>query len=228
MAVTMVTGASGGIGSALVGRLRRRGDEVIAVGRDAETLKQLDARPVVLDLTRPAAVAPTIEALGLTELDVLVHCAGVIELGPVADTPHQVWTEHLTVNLVAAAEVTRSCLPALRRARGHVVFLNFHSGHSGAPGWAAYAASKHGLRSLADTLREEEDRNGVGVTSVYPACTATSMQRKLREGHGRRYRPEAYVQPETVADLICQALQAPADARVTELTVMMSSQRAAR
>ncbi len=228
MTVTMVTGASGGIGSAVVRRLRRRGDDVLALGRDPDKLKQLDARPVVVDLTRPAAVAPAIEALDLTGLDVLVHCAGVIELSPVADAPHQLWTEHLMVNLVAAAEVTRACLPALRRARGQVVFVNFHSGHSGAPGWAAYAASKHGLRALADTLREEEDRNGVGVTSVYPACTATSMQRKLREGHGRRYRPETYVQPETLADLICQAVQAPADARVTELTVTMSSLRAAR
>ncbi len=228
MTVTMVTGASGGIGSAVVSRLRQRGDDVIALGRDGDKLKQFDARPVVVDLTRPAAVAPAIEALALTELDVLVHCAGVIELSPVADTPHQVWTEHLMVNLVAAAEVTRSCLPALRRAKGHVVFVNFHSGHNGTPGWSAYAASKQGLRALADALREEEDRNGVGVTSVYPACTATSMQRKLREGHGRRYRPEAYVQPETVAELICQAVQAPVDARVTELTVTMSSLRAAR
>jgi NAD(P)-dependent dehydrogenase (short-subunit alcohol dehydrogenase family) len=226
--LTMVTGASGGIGSAVVRRLRQRGDEVIAVGRDAEKLKQLDARPVVVDLSRPAHLGPAVDALALTELDALVHCAGVIELGPVADTPHQVWTEHLTVNLVAPAELTRGCLPALRRAKGQVVFVNFHDGHPGAPGWAAYAASKQGLRALADTLREEEDRNGVGVTSLYPACTATEMQRRLREGHGRRYRPEAYVRPETVAELICQALSVPADARVTELTVTMSSLRAAR
>lgn len=228
MTVTMVTGASGGIGSAVVRRLRHRGDDVIALGRDAEKLKQLDARPVVVDLTDPAAIGPAIEALDLDELDVLVHCAGVIGLSPVAEAPPEAWTEHLMVNLVAPAEVTRACLPALRRATGHVVFLNFHSGHSGTPGWAAYAASKHGLRALADTLREEEDRHGVGVTSVYPACTATPMQRALREGHGRRYRPEAYIQPETVADLICRAIQVPADARVTELTVTMASLRAAR
>jgi NADP-dependent 3-hydroxy acid dehydrogenase YdfG len=228
MAVAMVTGASGGIGSAVVSRLRQQGDEVIAVGRDPDKLKQLDARPVAIDLTDPAAVAPAIEALALSELDVLVHCAGVIETSPVADTPYRMWTEHLMVNLVGPAEITRCCLPALRQAKGHVVFLNFHSGHSGTPGWAAYAASKDGLRTLADTLREEEDRYGVGVTSVYPACTATPMQRRLREGHGRRYRPEAYVQPETLAELICHAVQVPADARVTELTVTMASLRAAR
>ena len=132
------------------------------------------------------------------------------------------------MNLVAAAEVTRCALPALRQAQGHVVFLNFWDGHGVMPGWGPYAASKYGLRALADALRAEEERNGVGVTSIYPACVATELQRAVREGHGRRYRPELYIQPETVAELIFQAASAPRDARVTELTVTMASPTKAR
>jgi NADP-dependent 3-hydroxy acid dehydrogenase YdfG len=109
-----------------------------------------------------------------------------------------------------------------------VVFVNFWEGHAVYPGWGPYAASKYGLRALADALRAEEERHGVGVTSVFPACTATDLQRKLREANGRRYRPELYIQPATVAELIFQAAGAPRDARVAELTVTMASPSKAR
>jgi NAD(P)-dependent dehydrogenase (short-subunit alcohol dehydrogenase family) len=228
MKTTIVTGATGGVGAQVVRRFRERGDEVIAVGRDPEKVKALDARPAIVDLAHPEDIAAALEPVLCGGIDVLVHCAGTMSATPVADTPAAMWLDHLMVNLVAAAEVTRCALPALRQSRGHVVFVNFWDGHGVQPGWGPYAASKYGLRALADALRAEEERHGVGVTSIYPACIATEMQRALREQHGRRYRPESYIQPATVADLIFQAAGAPRDARVTELTVTMASLAAAR
>lgn len=227
MTTTIVTGATGGIGSAVVRRFRERGDDVVALGRDAEKVKMLDARPAIVDLGRPEDIAAALNPALPDEVDVLVHCAGTMSATPIGDTPVTAWLDQLTINLVAAAEVTRCALPALRRAHGHVVFVNFWEGHGVQPGWGPYAASKYGLRALADALRTEEERHGVGVTSIYPACTATEMQRVLREQHKRRYRPEFYLQPATVADLILQATSAPPDARVTELTVTMPSPTAA-
>lgn len=228
MKTTIVTGATGGIGAAVVRRFRDRGDEVIAVGRDPEKTKALDARPVIVDLARSDGIATALLPVLPEAVDVLVHCAGRMDTGAVGDLPPAAWLDHLTVNLVAAAEVTRCALPALRRSRGHVVFVNFWDGHGVQPGWGPYAASKYGLRALADALRAEEERRGIGVTSIYPACTATQMQRALREQHRRRYRPELYIQPATVAELIFQAAGAPRDARVNELTVTMASPSAAR
>jgi NAD(P)-dependent dehydrogenase (short-subunit alcohol dehydrogenase family) len=228
MSTTIVTGATGGIGTAVVRRFRDRGDDVIAVGRDPEKVKALDVEPVIVDLARPDGIATALGPVLPEAVDVLVHCAGRLSTGLVGDLPPDAWIDHLTVNLVAAAEVTRCTLPALRRAAGHVVFVNFWDGHGVLPGWGPYAASKYGLRALADALRVEEEKHGIGVTSIYPACTATELQRALREQHGRRYRPEMYVQPETVAELIFQAAGAPRDARVTELTVTMASPSKAR
>lgn len=228
MKTTIVTGASGGIGAAVVRRFRDRGDEVIAVGRDPEKLKALDARPAVVDLARPDDIAAALRPVLPETADVVVHCAGRLNTGVVGELPPAAWIDELTVNLVAAAEVTRCALPALRRAQGHVVFMNFWDHGAVQPGWGPYAASKFGLRALADALRVEEERHGIGVTSIYPACTATGLQRELRESHGRRYRPELYVQPATVAELIFQAASAPPDARVTELTVTMASPSRAR
>jgi NAD(P)-dependent dehydrogenase (short-subunit alcohol dehydrogenase family) len=228
MTTTIVTGAAGGIGTAVVRRFRERGDEVIAVGRDAEKIKALDARPAVVDLARSDEIAAALVPALPETVDVLVHCAGRMSTGAVGDLSPAVWTEHLAVNLVAAAEVTRCALPALRRAQGHVVFVNFWEAHGVQPGWGPYAASKYGLRALADALRAEEERSGIGVTSINLACTATELQRALREEHGRRYRPELYIQPATAAELIFEAATAPRDARVIELTVTMASPAKAR
>jgi NADP-dependent 3-hydroxy acid dehydrogenase YdfG len=228
MTTTIVTGATGGIGTAVVRRFRDRGDEVIAVGRDPEKVKALDARPAITDLAQPGSIAAALAPVLPEAVDVLVHCAGTMITGAVGDLLPAAWLGQLTLNLVAAAEVTRCALPGLRRAGGHVVFVNFWDGHGVLPGWGPYAASKYGLRALADALRAEEERHGIGVTSIYPACTATELQRALREGHGRRYRPDLYLQPATVAELIFQAATAPRDARVTELTITMASPSKAR
>ncbi|MCI0686572.1 MAG: SDR family oxidoreductase [Sporichthyaceae bacterium] len=222
MAVIMMTGASGGIGSALVELLRERGDEVIPVTRQPEKLAWAAPRLVVADLARPETIAAAVAALGAARLDGLVHCAGVIGLGSVADTTAQSWAQQLTVNLAGPAELTRAVLPALRAGRGHVIFLNFWVGPLAKPGWSAYAASKFGLRALADALRGEEERYGVTVSSIYPGCVATELQRSVREGFGVAYEPEAYIQPATVARLILTTLDMPSDARLTDLTVGMA------
>jgi monoamine oxidase len=80
----------------------------------------------------------------------------VVDLGAVADLSVDAWATPLRVNLVAPAALTRVALPALRAARGTVVFVNSGAGLVAHPAWAAYAASKHGLRGLADAQRAEE------------------------------------------------------------------------
>src|SRR6266545_3529081 len=199
MAIVMVTGATGGIGGALVEILRRRGDEIYGVGRDQDRLAALGVHPVVADLTRPETLSTALPPL--ERLDVLVHSAGVVALGNVAETPYPVWQEHFAVNLGAAAELTRLLLPALRAN----------------PGWSAYAASKFGLRALADSLRAEE--RALRVTSIHPGRTATGMQQSVRDQEGGDYDPEQYIRPETVANLIVTALDTPPDAELIDLSV---------
>ena len=113
----------------------------------------------------------------------------MFELAPIADLPLADLTGQLTVNLVAPAELTRAVLPALRSARGTVVFVNSGPGLAANPQWGAYAASKFGLRAIADALRAEEAPAGVRVTSVFLGRTATPMQQKVHEQEGRDYDP---------------------------------------
>jgi len=85
--------------------------------------------------------------------------------------------------------------------------------------WSAYAASKHGLRALADALRQEEAQHGIRVTSVYPGRTATPMQERVHRQEGQEYDATRFITPEAVATTILTALDLPRDAHLTDLTV---------
>ncbi|MGZ4457084.1 MAG: SDR family oxidoreductase [Nocardioides sp.] len=217
----LVTGAGSGIGAALVDVLHERGDDLVLVARSQERAAELGeryarARTLVADLADPASLG----GLDLPErLDSVVHAAGVVDLAPVGEATLEQWQEQLTVNLVAPAVLTRAALPALRAARGTVVFVNSGAGISAHPTWGAYAASKHGLRALADALRGEETPHGLRVTTVFPGRTATPMQRKVHEQEGKEYDASAWSAASTVAATILHVLDLPEDSVLPEVVV---------
>ncbi len=222
MATHLLTGAGSGIAAALADLLHARGDELVLVARSTERAEELaerwnGARTLVSDLSDPAAIAGL--DLHVEALDSVVHAAGVVDLGTVAELTAPQWREQLDVNLLAPAELTRLALPALRAGRGTVVFVNSGAGLRAHPQWAAYAASKHGLRALADALRAEELEHGVRVTSVYPGRTATPMQQRVHDQEGKDYSAQDWVRPETVAEAILHALDLPRDATIPDLSV---------
>lgn len=217
----LVTGAGSGIGEVVTRRLHERGDHLVLLARNERRAEDLAAAypgadVLVADLARPE----TLDGLALPErLDSAVHAAGVVELGTVAELSTSAWTDQLVVNLVAPAVLTRLTLPALRAARGTVVLLNSGAGITAKAEWGAYAASKHGLRALADSLRAEEAGTGVRVTSVFPGRTATPMQAEVHRQEGKEYDAGDWVRAETVADLVLHVLDLPPDAVVPEVLV---------
>lgn len=225
VAIHVITGAASGIGEAVARRLAERGDDLWLWARNAARAKQLaerfpGAHTLVGDLAAPERLS---WALGHQapppHIDSLLHVAGVVELGGVGELTPKVWQSTLAANLVAPAELTRLLLPQLRLARGHVVFVNSGAGLRANRQWGAYAASKHGLKALADALRAEEAGNGLRVTSVYPGRVATPMQEKVHRQEGREYAPERWLTADSVATTILTALDLPPDAELTDLTV---------
>ncbi len=231
MGTYLITGATGGIGAEVAGLLYGAGHDVIISGRSEERLEAAArriaggdpgprVRTLVLDLSDPEAIEPSLSGVEFPALQGVVHSAGVVALGAVAETSVADWTNQYLVNTVAPAELTRLLLPSVRAARGDIVFVNSGSGLRANPGWAAYAASKHALRALADSLRAEEP--DIRVTSVHPGRTASEMQRKVREHEGQEYDPEAFMSARTVAIVIVDALDAPRDGTVTEISIRSS------
>jgi NADP-dependent 3-hydroxy acid dehydrogenase YdfG len=218
----LITGAGSGIGRAIAVALHARGDDLVLLARHEERAADLaegfpGAEVHVVDLADPEAVDRFADVPD--SLDSLLHVAGVVELAPVAEIRADHLREQLDVNLVAPALITRACLPALRSARGTAVFVNSAAGLSAGASWSAYAASKFGLRALADSLRAEEIENGVRVTTVFPSRTATPMQEKVHEQEGRSYDSSRWIHPETVAATILHVLDLPHDATIPEVTV---------
>ncbi|WP_336626577.1 MULTISPECIES: SDR family oxidoreductase [unclassified Microbacterium] len=225
-ATHLITGAGSGIGRLIAERLAARGDRLVLVMRDAMRADDLTRAfpgsiPIVADLARPDALAAAVQdAADLPDaIDTLVHAAGIVDLGRVADLPVTAWTQQLAVNLVAPAELTRLVLPRVRAARGQVVFVNSGAGLNAHPSWAAYAASKHGLKALADALRGEEAAHGVRVTSVYPGRTATPMQEKVHAQEGAAYDADRWIDAASVATAVLTAIDLPRDAVISDLTV---------
>ena len=221
MTTHLVTGAGSGIGRVVAERLLERGDDLWLLARSAERAHDLRAdHPGATVLVADLAVPEQLESLELPEsLDSLVHVAGVVELGAVAKLSTEVWQEQLAVNLVGPAVLTRLALPALRAGRGTVVLVNSGAGLLANPHWSAYAASKHGLRAFADSLRAEEQEHGVRVASIYPGRTATPMQEKVHSQEGQTYDADDWIDPGTVAGAIVGILDLPRDATVVDLTI---------
>lgn len=223
----VVTGASSGIGRAIALELAKAGVALYLVGRDRARLEpvalaaqELGAEAVlqVLDLSDDAPVRAFAD--GLTGgLDILVHSAGVIVLAPLSEAAPADFDTQYRINLRAPFLLTQALLPTIKRAKGQIVFINSGAGLRANAGWGHYAATKHGLKALADSLREEVSPDGVRVLSVYPGRTASPMQEAVHRAEGRPYQPERLVQPVDVAEQVVAALRLPRRAGVTDLSI---------
>ena len=223
MKTHVLTGATSGIGAALARALAERGDRLVLLARGDASAAALatdfpQAQVLVADLADPG----TLNGLGRQidgPVDALLHVAGVVELAPVSRLRLHDWEEQVAVNLTSPAVLTREFLPHLRESRGIVVFVNSSAGLTASADWSAYAASKFGLRALADALRAEEVEHGVRVTTIYPSRTATPMQEKVHEQEGRTYDASRWISPETVVSTVLHVLDLPADATIPDVTV---------
>nr|WP_300145418.1 SDR family oxidoreductase [Propionicimonas sp.] len=218
--VALVTGASRGIGRAVALALAPT-HHVLVGGRDADSVASVvagleSAAPFVVDLTDEAALAAAVTGVG--RLDVLVHSAGLVTFGALADSTTQEWRDLMELNVVAPATLTRLLLPALRSSHGLVVFLNSGAGLTTHRGFSAYSASKYALTALADALRLDE-RGRIRVTSIHPGRVATDMQARLASLQGLPYVPDAHLDAADVARAVRLAVDLPPDASLDSVRI---------
>jgi NADP-dependent 3-hydroxy acid dehydrogenase YdfG len=218
MPTALITGAGGGLGAAIATALAPTHTLLLA-GRPSSRLdavaEKLGAPTWPLDLTDEASIEAGAEVL--TELDVLVHNAGVSYPGRVNESTPEQWRHTMEVNVVGPVALTLALLPALRAARGHVVFINSGAGISASAGMASYSASKFALRAFADSLRADEP--SLRVTSVHPGRFDSEMQRDLIAYEGRDYDPAAFMSAATVAEVVANAVATPADGHLHEVVI---------
>jgi NAD(P)-dependent dehydrogenase (short-subunit alcohol dehydrogenase family) len=228
--VAVVTGASSGIGRAISLALAAQGAAVCLVGRDGGRLASAAhsaeaTSPRVLVQQADLGLEDEVDRLAsrlraeLVSLDVLVHGAGIFRAGSYAEPVAEELDLLYRVNVRAPYRLTQALLPLLRASRGQVVFINSSAGLQAGRANGLYASSKHALRALADSLRDEATADGIRVLSVYPGRVATPIQRELFAREGRPYDPALLLQPEDVAAMIIAALSLPHSAEVTDISM---------
>lgn len=228
--VAAVTGATGGVGSAVAHRLAANGGSLVLLGRREDALAALAdkigedtsaIRTICADLCRKSelerAVSQIRETVG--RLDALVHAAGVFVRGKLDETLLEEFDEVFQVNTRARFFLTRELIPLMSVRGGQVVFVNSSLGLRSDGGVGAYAGTMHADRALADALREEVNEDDVRVMTIYLGRTATPMQEEIHEDEGRPYDPSRLIQPETVAEVVEHALKMGPDAEITDVTI---------
>ena len=225
--MAVVTGANSGIGKAIAFALAAQGVTVCLVGRRKEAL-QLVAEQVSngcacyeanLGLDSDISALITNLKQNLTGVDILIHSAGVIRLSSFeCASPDQLdW--HYRVNVRAPYLLTQGLLPMIKARQGQIVFVNSTAGLRAGANTSQYALTKHALKAIADSLRDEVNPGGVRVLSLFLGRTASPMQASVHEVERRKYNPGLLMQPEDVAAVVVNALTLPRTAEVTEVSM---------
>ncbi|MGO9487709.1 MAG: SDR family oxidoreductase [Solirubrobacteraceae bacterium] len=194
MPLALITGASTGIGRACTLRLAGAGWTVLAGVRDPSAGERLTAEspaggvlPLQLEVTDPAQIAGAAQRVSLVPgasvaggLDALINNAGIGLGGPLEIVSDQDLRHQFDVNFFAQVAVTRAMLPALRRARGRILFVSSIGGLVAMAYNGPYAASKFAIEAIGDALRVELASSGVQVGLIEPGSVATPIWDKSR------------------------------------------------
>jgi short-subunit dehydrogenase len=190
--VTIITGASSGIGAAVARRLAREGMRLGLIARREDRLQEVAAAVVAAggqalvlpgDVRDRAAVAASVSSVlnRWQRLDVLLNNAGLGHGARVLNLDPQHVREQVDVNLVAVIEFAQAVLPAMMAQRsGHIINVASIAGLVGLPGSSVYSATKYGVVGFSEGLRREVRRYDIHVTAFCPGFIATEFSRDLQ------------------------------------------------
>lgn len=214
-----ITGAGTGIGAALARLANGAGHHVLAGARTQARLDELGASLDAATATTLAfdasdwadtqrAVASAVERFG--GIDVAVANAGGTVAGNFEDGDPEEWRAMVLTNVLGVALTTKAALPHLKQSRGRLILIGSVVGHKIPPG-SLYSATKHAVTAMAESIRMEVNKSGVGVTLISPGRVATPFWSQL---------PDApMLQPEAVARTILAACEQPSDVDINEILV---------
>lgn len=229
--VAVVTGAGTGIGRAIALGLADKGAAVVLVGRTSMTLENVAHSAATNKTGRMRCFQGDITSekdlwrlAGILEkdyagVDILVHSAGLIHIESFPSASLENFESQYRTNVFAPYALTQCLLSMLIAREGQVVFINSSAGLNAGANVSQYAATKHALKAIADSLRSEVNAKGVRVLSVYPGRTASPMQEAVHRLEGKVYSPEHLLQPEDVAGMVLAALALPRTAEVTDIMI---------
>lgn len=217
--IVVLTGATGGIGRAIVSELAAD-YAIVAQGRDEARLIALSRLgdqiyPVRTELSDTAGFANSFGLL--PRVDALLNVAAIAPRFAFDDATAAVWSQVMHLNVTVPAELTRTLLPQLRESTGTVLFLGSGASRRTSPHNVVYAASKHALQALADGIRLRVAPDSIRVATVAPGFVDTPMI--SWDDDYPLHLPDQLIAPSTVARTIRHVIEAPADTQITEVWI---------
>ncbi len=193
----LITGANGGIGSALARKLKAAGSRLVLAGRNAEALSalgtELGARVIVCDFTRPDEVASCVkEALAeLGEIEAVAHCIGSILLKPAHLTSVDDWNAVMDTNLHSSFFLLQQLGRPMSKSGGALAFVTSVAAEKGLANHEAIAAAKAGLAGLTRSAAATYAKSGFRINCVAPGLTDTPLAAPITNNEAARKFSEA-------------------------------------
>lgn len=244
--VSLVTGASSGIGEATARALAAQGSAVALVARRKDRLDDLAAAiaadggtalAIEADVTDQKAAIDAVErtVAELGRLDTVVNNAGVMLLGPAVDAPTEEWDRMVALNVQGVLYVAHAALPHLlaaaeggERRVADLVNISSVAGRTTRVGSAVYNLTKHGVGAFSDSLRQEVTGRHVRVSLVEPGATSTELgshlRPEIREQLGKRLAGVQRLEAADIADAVEYIVTRPRHVAVNEMLVRPTEQ----
>ncbi|XP_023719736.1 farnesol dehydrogenase isoform X3 [Cryptotermes secundus] len=242
--VAIVTGASAGIGAAISQSLVKHGLQVVGIARRSRRLEEFSAElstapgklhPLKCDITKENDIISSFAWVkeNLGGVDILINNAGVFNEILLHDFRTEEWLQMLNVNIVGLTLCTREAVRSMRERgvnEGHIVYISSFLGRtiSNNPGFNMYAATKHTVTTLAESLRRElvQLEAQIKVSNISPGIVRTEM---LSSGITRTIGPDIYdkvacLDPKDVSDAVIYVLGTPPHIQIQELTLLAVGQ----
>jgi len=226
----VITGASRGIGKAIAMRLAEAGAQLHLLGRSMDTLDAVrtEAKSFTshisiyqVDLLNDESVKDFSEQYrhDVGNLDILIQNAGMLKMGSYDQASPEELDTLYRINMRAPYALVHYLLPVFNPEFGQILCMN--STVRANARISQYAATKHALKTLTDSLRAEVNERQIRVMSLYAGRTATDMIRHVFEKEDRldQYKPGRLLQPEDIAHTIHHMLTMPITAEITDLTI---------
>lgn len=228
--IALVTGASAGMGEAIVERLCQEGIIVHAVARRQEQLADLAERtgciPHAVDVSDLEALTALCQDL---EIDILVNNAGISHPGSILDATADIVDAQVDVNLRAVLHLCRLLVPGMvRRNRGHVINITSIAAIYNFNGNSIYHATKAGVHALSRQLRVDCSGKQVRITELCPGRVATDIFGNVSGDHeaARRQFIDGFELPQAkdIADCVAFVLAAPRAVNISNLEILPTLQ----
>ncbi len=192
----LITGATGGIGSAIARALHSQGAEVILSGTRKGSLDELAhelsdrAHPIAADLSDKSSIDSLIKQISdisTDGVDIVINNAGIVRDNLLVRMKDEEWNQVLDINLFAGYKLTQGLMRGMMKRRwGRIIGISSVVGTTGNPGQANYAAAKAGMIGFSKALAQEVATRGITVNVIAPGMIQTAMTDDLNEDQSAR------------------------------------------